>query len=63
MFRIQIIILFFLTSAVIVNNTDAAQLLFDQGHGQVFTIEKEGPLQLSDVATLFRGRPRDASKA
>lgn len=31
----------------------AAKVLFDQGHGQMFTIDAEGPLQLSQLAALF----------
>lgn len=30
------------------------RILFDQGHGQAFTIEKDGPLQLSQLATQLR---------
>ena len=30
------------------------RVLFDQGHGQAFTIEKEGELQLGRLASLFR---------
>lgn len=30
------------------------RILFDQGHRQAFVIEKEGPLQLSNFAKLFR---------
>jgi Domain of unknown function (DUF4350) len=33
---------------------DAPRLLFDQGHRQAFVIEKEGPLQLSQLAELFQ---------
>lgn len=36
-------------------NSAAPVLLFDQGHGQAFTIEKEGPLQLGGLAEIFRG--------
>jgi len=32
----------------------APRILFDQGHGQVFTIEKEGELQLGQLAGRFR---------
>lgn len=30
------------------------RILFDQGHRQAFLIEKEGPLQLSNLANLFQ---------
>ena len=30
------------------------RLLFDQGHRQAFLIENDGPLQLQDLATVFR---------
>jgi len=29
-------------------------ILFDEGHGQMFLVEQQGPLQLSGLATLFR---------
>lgn len=32
----------------------APRVLFDQGHGQAFTIEKEGELQLGQLADRFR---------
>ena len=40
----------------LLTSTAAAQprLLFDQGHRQPFRIENDGPLQLQDLATLFR---------
>lgn len=33
---------------------DTPHLLFDQGHRQAFVIQKEGPLQLSQLARLFQ---------
>ncbi|WP_298036705.1 DUF4350 domain-containing protein [uncultured Desulfuromonas sp.] len=33
---------------------EGATVLFDQGHGQPFRVEQSGPLQLSNLADLFR---------
>jgi hypothetical protein len=33
--------------------TEPKQVLFDQTHGQAFTIEQEGPLQLGSLATVL----------
>lgn len=31
------------------------QILFDQGHGQLFAVDQDGPLQLSELAATLRG--------
>ena len=52
----RMILSFFLFSLLFCNVSLAStpRVLFDQGHRQAFTIEKSGPLQLSQFAAKFR---------
>ncbi len=44
------------TAALLSQSAYAADVLFDQGHGQRFLIENSGELHLSEIATRFRDR-------
>jgi hypothetical protein len=46
--------LFLLSLAVVQAETKKQTVIFDQGHGQQFVIEKEGDLQLSGLSGLFK---------
>ena len=54
MIRIFTLIALLLISTACSDEQQARVLLFDQGHGQAFTIEDEGPLQLGEFATLLK---------
>ncbi len=41
------------TTAPHANAAEAPRLIFDQGHGQRFIVDKDGPLNLSSLARLF----------
>ncbi len=56
MSRFIVLIIILLTLTACTNEPQERTLLFDQGHGQAFTIEKEGPLQLGEFADLL-GKP------
>jgi hypothetical protein len=50
---------FLLSLAVVQAEVKKRTVIFDQGHGQKFVIEKEGELQLSRLAGLFREKGYD----
>jgi hypothetical protein len=50
-YSVLLLFLFFCLSA---GNLQAATVLFDEGHGQVFRIEKNGALDLSSFGELFK---------
>ena len=50
---------FLLSLAVVQAEAKKLTVIFDQGHGQKFVIEKEGELQLSRLAGLFREKGYD----
>lgn len=37
------------------SNAQERQVLFDQGHGQLFVVDQDGPFQLSELAATLRG--------
>jgi hypothetical protein len=51
--------LFLLSLAVVQAETKKRTVIFDQGHGQKFVIEKEGDLQLSRLSGLLKGKGYD----
>jgi hypothetical protein len=51
--------LFLLSSAVVHAEVKKRTVIFDQGHGQQFLIEKEGDLQLSKLSGLLKGKGYD----
>ncbi|HKJ05647.1 MAG TPA: DUF4350 domain-containing protein [Geopsychrobacteraceae bacterium] len=53
---ILLLILFLIIAIPDQGLTAAPRVLFDQSHGQAFTIEKEGELQLSRLAEQFRSQ-------
>jgi hypothetical protein len=54
MSRIFILAIVVLATALTACMTEPKQVLFDQTHGQAFTIEQEGPLQLGSLATVLK---------
>jgi len=50
---------FLLSLTVVQAETKKRTVIFDQGHGQKFVIEKEGELQLSGLSGLFREKGFD----
>jgi hypothetical protein len=48
--------LFLLSLAVVQAEVNKLTVIFDQGHGQKFVIEKEGELQLSRLSGLLNGK-------
>ncbi len=51
--RITLSLLFFFLFFSSISMASSPKVLFDQGHRQAFTIEKNGPLQLSQFAEKF----------
>lgn len=52
--RLSVLAFYFALFLMSTSPVCAATVLFDQGHGQMFTIDAEGPLQLSQLASLFQ---------